>query len=340
MALVNRWLLIETFGGEGHQEPSVIGVGRTVKRMIPLASVLGRGHYLDDVRAIVARVVQTGQPVRDMTHDGKRQMIGDPLISYAGRIHGVYAWTGGPEEEPPARDPAGAWYLNLTTDQIGGSDDLLDLYGVKPEDRRTKRHLAELFGRLITNADESAGLALVVRSRPGEEHQATWSVRRDDGELRAANFACRAVAEQGENGQTHVVVRGITHDIGPADQTPSAPPRMVLAQQVLTAERQPGTHRAIINLHNLRLIRWVDGPLPGVAWEYDPQHEPAIHPEDLPAAKEMSARLVTGRVEGTLRLRSVTGGWMHVTFSANLILLDQHTTAALVAVSAPPTASP
>ena len=39
--MVNRWLLIETFGGEGHEEPSVIGVGRTVKRMVPLASVLG-----------------------------------------------------------------------------------------------------------------------------------------------------------------------------------------------------------------------------------------------------------------------------------------------------------
>ena len=130
----------------------------------------------------------------------------------------------------------------------------------------------------------------MVRSRPGEEHQATWAVRRDDGELRAANFACRAVAQQGENGQTQVVVRGITHDIGPADQTPSAPPRMVLAQQVLTGGTAAGTHRAIINLHNLRLIRWVDDPMPGVAWEYHPQYEPAIHPEDLSAAKEMSAR--------------------------------------------------
>ena len=215
------------------------------------------------------RVAQTGQPVRDMTHDGKRQMIGDPLISYAGRIHGVYAWTGDPEHEPPARDPAGAWYLNLTTDQIGGSDDLLDLYGVKPEDRRTKRHLAELFGladhqRRRVCWPGTGGPVPAWRGAPGDV-----AVRRDDGELRAANFACRAVAQQRENGQTQVVVRGITHDIGPADQTPSAPPRMVLAQQVLTAERQPGTHRAIINLHNLRLICWVDYPLPGVVKKYD-----------------------------------------------------------------------
>lgn len=336
MAEGNRWLLIETFGGEGHEDPSVIAVGRTVKRMVPLAAVLGRGRYLRDVRELVARAVRSGQPVRDMTHDRQRQMIADPLITYAGRVHGVYAWTGNPGEEPPERDPAGAWYLNLTTDQIGGSNDLLDLYGVSPGDRRTKRRLAELFGRLITNADESAGLALVVRSQPGDEHQATWAVRRDDGQLRAANFACRAVTEPAGS-QTQIVVRGITHDIGPADATPSAPPRMVLAQQVLAAERQPGTYRAIINLRNLRLIRWVDDPMPGVAWEYDAEYEPAIHPDDLPAARQMSQRLADGRVEGTLRLRSADGGWMHLTISASLMLLDQHTTAALITVSAPST---
>jgi len=54
--MADRWLLIETFGGEGHSEPSVIAVGRTVKKMVPLASLLGRGRYLDDVRALVARV--------------------------------------------------------------------------------------------------------------------------------------------------------------------------------------------------------------------------------------------------------------------------------------------
>jgi hypothetical protein len=56
-----RWLLIETFGGEGHDEPTVIGIGITPKGMVPLASVLGRGRYLDDVRALVARVATSGK---------------------------------------------------------------------------------------------------------------------------------------------------------------------------------------------------------------------------------------------------------------------------------------
>jgi Domain of unknown function (DUF5593) len=336
--MADRWLLIETFGGEGHEEPTVIGVGRVVKRMVPLDSVLGRGRYLEDFRALVARVADSGEPVRAMSRDGRRQMIGDPLRVFTGRVHGVYAWMGDPGEEPPPRDPAGAWYFNLTRDTTVRSDDLLDLYGVAPEDRQSERRIAEMFARLVTNSDEAAGLAVMVRSRPGDEHQATWGIRRTDGQLRAGNFACRVIAEPaGEGGQTEILIRGITHDIGAAEETPSAPPRMVLAQQVIAAEAVAGRHRAIINLRRLILMRWVDDPMPGVAWQLDDaEHPPAIHPDDLPAAKQMSDGLATGaRVEGILRVRSVTGGWMPLAVVANLIILDQHTTAALVTVSDP-----
>jgi hypothetical protein len=334
--MAERWLLVETFGGEGHLEPTVIGLGSSPKRMVPLASVLARGRSLDDVRALVARVVTTGEPVRTTSADGARQLIGDPLIAYSGRVHGVYVWSGRPDEQAPPRDPAGAWYFNLTTGKIGGSDDLLDLYGVAAEERRTERVTAEAFGRLITNADESAALAVIVNAHPGAEHQATWTVRRDDGQLRAANFAARAVTETTPDGDQHVVVRGITHDIGPAETTPSAPPRMVLAQQVLAAEQEPGKHRAIVNLRTLSLLRWVDDPMPGIAWENHAEHPPAIHPEDLTVAKGMSAQLATaGRVSRVLRLRGTSGEWVTVQVEASLMLLDQHTTAGLVTLSIP-----
>lgn len=333
--MANRWLLIETFGGEGHEEPTVIGIGRTPKRMVPIASVLGRGRYLDDVRALVARVADSGRPVRAKSLDGRRQLIGDPLICFSGQVHGVYAWTGDPGEQPPPRDLAGAWYFNLTTDKIGGSDDLLDLYGVAPEDRRQERLTAEAFGRLLPNADEASALALLVKAQPGTEHQATWTVRRDDGELRAVNLACRVVAETYMDGSREVVLRGITHDLGPADSTPSAPRSMVLAQQVIAAERAKGKHRAIMNLRTLTLVRWIDDPMPGIAWENDAPFRPAIHPEDLALARRMSDQLKTAeQSEGRLRVRSVSGGWIPVAVTARLMLLDRQTTAALVTVSA------
>jgi hypothetical protein len=332
--VAENWLLIETFGG-GRREPTVIAVGSTPKRMVPLRSVLGRGRYLEDVRALVARVVVVGKSIRTTSTDGQRQLIGDPIISFAGLVHGVYVWVGLGGELPPRRDLAGAWYFNLTTNVIGGSDELLDLYGEAPENRRTERSTAEAFGRLVTNADESAALAMLVHSQPGEEHQATWTVRRDDGVLRAANFAGRTVAQENA-GRMEVVLRGITHDIGPAESTPTAPPPIpvLLAQQVLAAEARPGRWRAIVNLRTLTLVKWIDEPMPGIAWERDSPYRPGIHRRDLGAAGRMSDALATsGHVEHVLRLRSTDGGWLRVTVTANLMLLDQHTTAALVTLA-------
>lgn len=331
----NRWLLIETFGGDGHGEPTVIGVGQTPKKMQSLVAVLRTSRYLNDIRAVTARVAAAGEAVSGTTSDGRLRLIADPLVSYAGHVNGVWAWLGRHDEDPPPRDPAGAWYFNLTTGKIGGSDGLLDMYGVAPGDRRTERLTAEAFGRLVPNSDESSALALLVNAVPGMEHQATWTVRRDDGQLRAGNLSCRVVEEPFPDGHAEVVVRGITHDIGPAESTPSAPRRMVLAQQVIAAEKEPGRHRAIMNLRTLSLLRWIDDPMPGVAWENNGPYQPAIHPDDLSAALEMSDQLATAeRVEGAVRVRSVTGGWTEVAVTASLMLLDQHTTAALVTLSA------
>jgi hypothetical protein len=236
---------------------------------------------------------------------------------------------------------AGAWYFNLTTNAIGGSDDLLDLYGEPPERRHQERFTAEAFGRLSPAADEPGALAMIVRAKPGTEYQGRkWTVRRDDGETIFVNLWCRAVAEAGEGGREEVVIRGITQAIGPVAAAPDAPaPLVTIEQRVVAAEYRPGWHRAIVDHGSLSLVKWLDpdGPMPGIAWEIDAPHRPAIHRADLRRAREMSAQLATSsHVEGVLRLRTTEGGWQAVHVTASLMLLDQHTTAALVTLSAPP----
>ena len=162
----NKWLLVETFGGR--PTPSLIAVGSTPKKMIPLASVLARGHHLDLVQAAVAQAASTGNPIELPTDDQARRAIAIPLKAFTGHVHGVFVWVGAVNEAPPGRDPAGAWHFNLTTDTIGGSTELLDLYGVPPENRQTERATAEAFERLIPNADATAAMAIIVRSQPGE----------------------------------------------------------------------------------------------------------------------------------------------------------------------------
>lgn len=324
----DRWLLIETFGGD--QPPSVIGVGATPKRMVPLRTILGRGRSLQAVETAVAKVITTGSPEVFHARDERRRVVAEPLTSYRGDVHGVWAWVGRVDEEPPPRDLAGAWHFNLTNDTIGGSDDLLDLYGVAPEQRQTERATAEAFTRLVPNTDDAAALALLIRSRPGDEHQAVWAVRRDDGQMRAGHLSCRAVAES-RDGETEVVLRGITHDIGPAETTPAAPPPIVLEHRLLESIAQPGEHRALFNLKTLRILRWLDDPLPNLHWTLDPAHPDSrwIHPEDQDAAQMLSDSLRTGRTTGQLRLAAEGGGWLTVEVLANIVLLDQHTTAGL-----------
>jgi len=307
--------------------------------MRPLGSVIRGGGYLPAVRAMIGEVAATGRPFRGTTRDGRRQLIGDPLVSFRGHVHGVYAWYGPVGEEPPPQAAAGAWYFNLTTGAIGGSEDLLDLYGEPPERRHQERYTAEAFGRLSPGPDEPGALALIVQAKPGMEYQGRrWTVRRDDGETIYVNLWCRAVAEAGDGGREDIVARGITQAIGPAAAAPSAPaPLVTIAQRVVTAEYRPGWHRAIVDLGNLTLLRWLDPPMPGIAWEIDAPHRPAIHRADLRRATQMSAQLATSdRVEGVIRLRTTWGDWQAVHVTASLMLLDQHTTAALVTLSAPP----
>ncbi|MFD0201433.1 MULTISPECIES: GAF domain-containing protein [Saccharothrix] len=337
--MATDWLLIETFGGH-RREPTVIAVGSSPRNMVPLRAILGRGPFLADVLPLIARVVETGSPAEAATTTGKRRVVGHPVKTYGGRVHGVHAWVGKVNEEPPARNPTGAWHINITRHISSRSDDLLRLYGTKAENWRNEHDLAELFayGRLQTNSDESKALALLVNATVGSEHHATWTVKRDDGVRRAAHFACRCVEAPTARGEIELIVRGITHDIGPAESVPTAPPStpVLLAQQVVAAEATPGRWRAIVDLRTMRLLRWLDDPLPGIAWKLDTPHRPGIHRQDLVTAVGMSNALAaSGRARGSLRLRAEDGEWIRVTATAALMLLDQHTTAAMVTLTMP-----
>lgn len=332
------WILVETFRGAGH-EPTVLSVGQEPKNMKPLRSVIRGGGYLPAVSAMISEVAATGRPVQGTTRDGRRQLIGTPLVARGGHVHGVYAWYGPVGEEPPPRAAAGAWHFNLADGTTNRSDDLLDLYGVPLEERRHEGYQAEAFGRLTPAADEPGALSLLVKAQPGMEYQGRrWIVQRDDGEKLLVNLWCRAVAETRPGGQPQVVARGITQVIGPAESADNPAAVLVtIAQRVVAAEYRPGWHRAIFDHGNMSLVRWLDPPMPGIAWEKNALHKPAIHRGDLRRARQMSVQLATSeRVDGVLRLRTTEGGWQPVQVTASLMLLDPHTTAALVTLCAPP----
>lgn len=329
----NRWLLVETFSGDG-REPSVVAKGRNAIWMVPLGSVMSKSRYAEEVRALVLRAAREEAPLQATSSDGQRKLIALPLHPVNGHVHGVHAWIGGRGEQPPARVAAGAWCLNLTSGRLDASGELFQLYGVKPDDQTRPRLPAEAFERLLPHADEGRALSVLVREQSGDEYQGTWTIRRDDGHLRQVTISCRTVTQHLPGGRADVVTRGISHDTS-LDGSTRAPGRLLLERQVLIAEQRPGTHRVIVHPRNLRALRWIDQPPPGLACTGRGPYGPAIHPDDMPAARKMAEKVAAGdRAEGTLRLRDDGGGWVRVGVAASQVLLDQDTSAALVTLSA------
>ncbi|WP_433733279.1 GAF domain-containing protein [Nocardia sp. CA-129566] len=337
-----KWLLIELFGGKGGKPMSVIGWGRTPKNFVPLDQILRHRTTLAQARDAIADAITGHGRIDRVSADGSRRTIAVPLAISPDRLHGVMLWCGDPRDQVPPRDPAGAWYFNYTEGTSTRSDDLLDLYGITREGRSDiyRHSIADVFTQVHANlTDQSEALARIVREEIGTETQQIWTVRRDDGELRAAHFSCRLLEELSTAGERQVVLRGITHDIGPADDIPAAPPPTILEHRVLEAAAEEGEYRGIVNLRTLRLLRWMGTPAPGIAWQgLTGQPAPAIHPDDLPTATAMATGLRHGRTSGEVRVRTLDGGWTRLHIKAALMMLDESTTAALVTVRLPESA--
>jgi hypothetical protein len=344
------WLLIETFG---EKEPSVLAVGTTIKKMVPLDRILRRDRDVTDVMGLLQRVVQSREAVRTRSSDGQRLLLGEPLLSYDGRtdpacdpqindgrVQGVWVWLGSLDDTPPVHNLAGSWTINLTRGLSARSEDLLDLYRAAPDKRKAVHSLAELFGggRLRPGSDEAGAIALMIEANAGDEHHANWTAVGDNGETRAVRYSYRAVAEQNVDGGIEVVERGITYDLGPVEASPAVatPQEMVLAARVVAAARVPGQWRGIWDLQHNWLIKWIDDPAPRLVWQFNEQYERALHPDDRFTYVRMRRDLARdGGAEGILRFRASDGGWIRYAVDARLMLLNERTTSALITLTAP-----
>ncbi|WP_405164754.1 DUF5593 domain-containing protein [Nocardia sp. NBC_01499] len=327
-------MLLEMFDD---RRPTVIAVGRSPKKFVPLDRIINHRLTLSETKAAIAEVAVTYQQVDRISSDGSRRTVAVPLLISAQRLHGVMVWSGPPNEALPQRDPAGAWYFNITEGTSTRSDDLLDLMGIPVEERDAIREhsIAAVFADPLTPNynEQGTALARIVRADEGQETQQVWTIRRPDGELRGAHYSCRMVHKTGSGGNVERLLRGITHDIGPATETAVAPPPIILEHRVLAVAADDGEYRVIMNTRTLQMLRWMGPPMPGIAWEaLEDEPAPAIHPDDVAVARVMSDGLRAGRTAGRVRVRSLDGGWTALAAKAVLMPLDQSTTAALVTI--------
>ncbi|WP_280363519.1 GAF domain-containing protein [Nocardia wallacei] len=320
-----QWLLVETFG-ELDGNYTIVDWGGHPKEFLPLdKAVKGAAAKIRQAITLVAR---SGEPL-SATGAGRHVEVHPHFVG--DRLHGVQVWAGTEGQAAPPRPRAGAWDINLTTLTALGSPEWAKLADIPEEQRGSERSLANMFAQVRTDEKELVAMKRIIAAVPGTTHQGIWTVYRRDGSAFRSHFSCRIDA-QPIDGSTQRIARGISQEVFTgSDSEPE--PLVLLEHRLLEADTPPGEYRALINLRNLRLIRWVHGsPIPEeIAWRgIADEPAPEVHPDDRPIMLDMARGLAKSSTTGHLRVRGVDGGWIPINAHASLVAIDQETTAALL----------
>ena len=322
-----QWILVETLGAE----PSAVAVGDRPKRLVPLRSVLRRNPNLSFLTALLKDAGKLEGGVRAFPLRGDRVAHVNPVATDDGHVHGAQFWIGERDQDPPPRPPGAAWLWNLSTHESISGEESRRAVGVAPELWRPRRSIAEDFELFTPAIDELEAFVVAAHWQADKVFTSAWACVLPVEKPVYLQFAARRTDEPDDAGRVERLLRGVSTSV---TLPPRAEPQQdTIAQQLIVAERAPGTHRALVNLRNLLIWRWWDDPLPGLLWRHTADGRPAIHPDDIEKAKAARAAVAQGEVSVILRARAEGGGWIAVRMTANLVNTQQAASAAFVALS-------
>ena len=109
--MTHDWLLVETLGSE----PAVVARGRKTKNLVPISAYLRRNPHLMAIQTAIHETVRAGQGLSSITPKNDRVIRTEVVQMSDGLIHGVHAWIGPPDMEPPERPIPGPLKWDLTS---------------------------------------------------------------------------------------------------------------------------------------------------------------------------------------------------------------------------------
>lgn len=323
------WLLVETLGNE----PAVVALGRQQRNLVPITAFLRRNPHLAAIRTAIAESMRSGQSLVSITPKKDRVIRTEPVVMSDGRMHGVHVWSGPTDAEPPERAVPGPLKWDLTVGVATDTPESLTNNGKDPAVEDTDgRSFADNWPARALNPNESRVLALAVRGEPGQTLCDTWDGTDWQGNPIRVGFVARNALEPGLDGREHLIARGMNWRAEPGA---SAEPADHLAQQILHGLAQPGVHRALIDLSNWTLLKWLDEPCPFYDWRRSAMNAPRIHPSDEPRLAAMTAEFADGAASGVLRMPGHGNTWVAVHLTVNRVELAEKTVAGLVSVRLP-----
>lgn len=306
--MTGHWLLVETLG----DEPVVVAQGRQMKNFVPIGSFLRRNPNLAAIQTAIAETVATGTPLASITPKTKRVIRTEPVAMPDGRIHGVHLWCGSSDGEPAERPIPGAYKADLNLAEASVTEQFLLNVGKDPAtESLTGRSLAEDIPDRNLNEGEAKALSWTIDLVPGRTFAANWGWIDRFGAFRRVGFCFRTIMEPIDDGEEHLMARSmnVVEAVGA-----SPAPNDHLAHRIVEGLAQPGMYRAIVDLKNWTLLKWLDGPCP----YYDWRGHVRMHPHDYEHYKaHMIDGLATGSASAVLRLAGNDGEWvpLHITLS-------------------------
>jgi hypothetical protein len=108
-----------------------------------------------------------------------------------------------------------------------------------------------------------------------------------------------------------------------------------LAQRILNGLAQAGVHRALVDLHNWTLLKWLDEPCTFYDWRGSETDRPKVHPDDQHLMSAMTREFANGATSRVLRMRGHDADWVPVHITVNRVELEPDTFAGLVSLRLP-----
>lgn len=325
----HQWLLVDTI----ESEPSVVAHGEQPRNFVPLQKILRRNPHRDQLTQAVLEASSSAVGSVLASRDGDRLIITEPVVMTDNTVHGVQVWTGPRHTRRPQRPAIGAVVWDLTEGTAADTPQALLNRGMDPRVERTQgRSLAEDLTVSDPTPDESTVLALAINARGGQTYCSTWDVRTRDGAMITVSFAARTIDERWPDGTVHLVARAMNwRSRRMGESRPSAD----LASRILRGTAEPGVHRALVDLSNWRLLKWIDPPSPLFDWRGEQKGRPLVHPDDEKLLHYMTTNFADGPVSAVLRMRACYPQWVHVHVTVYRIELDDNVHAGLISTRLP-----
>ncbi len=327
--MTHDWLLVETLGGD----PAVVAQGRQLKDLVPINTFMRRRPYLSAVRTAIAESVQTGQSLTSITPKRDRVIRTEPVVMSDGYIHGVHVWTGPADAEPPERPTPGPLKWDLTLGVATDTRESLANSGKNPEVEVTfGRAFAEDLPSRKLNPNETKVLAMAAKAKPDQTLCSTWDLTDWQGHPIRIGFVARTGLEPGPDGRDHLVARAITWRSelkGPVVSTGD------LAQRILSGLARAGVHRALVDLNNWTLLKWLDEPCTFCDWRGSRAERPWVHPDDEHLTSAMTTEFADGATSRVLRMRGHDVDWVPVHVTVNRVELEPDVFAGLISLRLP-----